>query len=176
MKKNILAENMRRFNTKNLTEQNLNAGVQVKRIASDDLGDGEFEDNFIVNGKYKVEVYRTDEDGFSSTSAYFGGEDIMDEEDDTSAFGGVSNASVYQAILDFYEKKRDLTEQTDDEQSQRDLENQRRRIVSIKRSVNAIKRRNTDMSGFEEAISIAGVGVSVLGGVASLGKDLGFWG
>lgn len=47
---------------------------------------------------------------------------------------------------------KNLTEQSDDEQSQRDLENQRKRIVAIKRSVNAIKRRNTDMSGFEEAL------------------------
>jgi hypothetical protein len=102
MKKNILAENMKRFATKNLAEQN--SRVQVKRIASDKLSGGEFEDNFVVNGKYKVEVYRASDGDFSATTAYFAGEDIMEDEFDTSIFGGVSNADVYDAILGFYEK------------------------------------------------------------------------
>ena len=100
--KNILSENMKRFATKNLSEQNFR--VQVKRIASDNHGGGEFEDNFVVNGKYKVEVYRASDGDASSTTAYFAGEDIMEDEFNTSIFGGVSNVDVYDAILGFYEK------------------------------------------------------------------------
>ena len=96
--KNVLAENMRRFGTKNLNEQ----VSTLKRISSNKLSRNEREDVFLVNGKYKVDVYRFTEDGDSGTTAYYQDIDIMDDEESTAEFDGISNYEVYEAILDFY--------------------------------------------------------------------------
>jgi hypothetical protein len=100
--KNVLAENMRRFGTKNLNEQ----ALSLKRISAKKLSSNEREDVFLVNGKYKVDVYRfTEDDGDSGTTAYYQDLDIMDDEESTAEFDGISNYEVYEAILDFYGNK-----------------------------------------------------------------------
>ena len=108
--KNLLAENMRRFGTKNLNED-ISNNIKLKRIQSNKLNDSEQEDTFDVtisyNGapdqRYKIDVYRFVEDDESSTTVYFQDEDIMDNEDSVDEFNGVENQDVYQAVLDYYE-------------------------------------------------------------------------